>query len=66
MYCVKDSDCTPCAAPAVPSYPLQTLALGMLPAELQMGISKANLTMPLTMPAANQVSGNRQQDNAFL
>ncbi|XP_053087450.1 terminal nucleotidyltransferase 4A isoform X1 [Pangasianodon hypophthalmus] len=49
-----DSDCTPCAAPAVPSYPLQTLALGTLPAELQMGTSKANLTMPLTMPAANQ------------
>ncbi|KAK3507930.1 hypothetical protein QTP70_003819 [Hemibagrus guttatus] len=49
-----DSDCTPCAAPAVPSYPLQTLALGTLPAELQMGTGKANLTMPLTMPAANQ------------
>ncbi|XP_017338038.1 terminal nucleotidyltransferase 4A isoform X2 [Ictalurus punctatus] len=41
-----DSDCTPCAAPAVPSYPLQTLAPGTL--------SKANLTMPLTMPPANQ------------
>ncbi|KAI5621651.1 non-canonical poly(A) RNA polymerase PAPD7 isoform X2, partial [Silurus asotus] len=49
-----DSDCTPCVAPAAPSYPLQKLALGMLPAELQMGTGKTNLTMPLTMPAANQ------------
>ncbi|XP_060721607.1 terminal nucleotidyltransferase 4A isoform X1 [Tachysurus vachellii] len=49
-----DSDCTPCVAPALPSYPLQTMALGTLPAELQMGTSKANVTMPLTMPAANQ------------
>lgn len=56
--CVKDSDCTPYAAPAVPSYPLQTLTLGMLPTELQMGTSKTNLSMPLTMPAANQVSRN--------
>ncbi|KAF5898105.1 non-canonical poly(A) RNA polymerase PAPD7-like isoform X2, partial [Clarias magur] len=50
-----DSDSTPpCAAPAVPSYPMQTLALGTLPAELQMGTGKGNLTMPLSMPAACQ------------
>ncbi|XP_062866054.1 terminal nucleotidyltransferase 4A [Trichomycterus rosablanca] len=52
-----DSDCTPCTAPVVPSHPLQSLALGTRPAELQMGMGmgKANLSMPLTMPVANQV-----------
>ncbi|KAM9434454.1 terminal nucleotidyltransferase 4A isoform 2-T2 [Clarias gariepinus] len=49
-----DSDSTPCAAPAVPSYPMQTLALGTLPAELQMGTGKANFTMPHSMPSASQ------------
>ncbi|XP_026886223.2 terminal nucleotidyltransferase 4A [Electrophorus electricus] len=47
-----DSDSTPCVAPTVPSYPLQTL--GTLPTEVHMSMSKANLTTPLAMPPANQ------------
>ncbi|XP_030645237.1 terminal nucleotidyltransferase 4A [Chanos chanos] len=49
-----DSDSTPCVAPAVPAYPLQTLALSTLPPTLQMGTTKANLTAQLTMPPASQ------------
>ncbi|TSK28254.1 Non-canonical poly(A) RNA polymerase PAPD7 [Bagarius yarrelli] len=59
-----DSDCTPCAARALPSCPSQTLALGKLPAELQMGTGKTNLTMPLKMSPANQ--GTSRETSSFF
>ncbi|XP_028820442.1 terminal nucleotidyltransferase 4A [Denticeps clupeoides] len=49
-----DSDPTPCAVPALPPYPLQTLALGTLPPALQMGTGKTNFTAALAMSPASQ------------
>ncbi|XP_012673690.1 terminal nucleotidyltransferase 4A isoform X2 [Clupea harengus] len=49
-----DSDSTPCVAPPLPQYPLQTLALAALPPALQMGTGKPNLSAALAMAPISQ------------